>query len=229
MNRQLGGGTLAAMTEISRATPGRFRTGHSESANTVDSLLLGMRQLLEDKAFSDISVADVLTASGTSRATFYFYFSSKFSVLCALLERSMDDIFTTVQPFLARSEEDSVDEALTRSLTQVTHAWHRHRVVLRATAHHWHSDPDLHSLWLSIVERFVSAGAEEIERERNAGFITAAESSRSLAATLFWGTERVLYIAGLGVDPSLPDEESALGPLIAMWQGALYGRGAGGG
>lgn len=128
-----------------------------------------------------------------------------------------------MQPFLARSDEDSVDEALRRSLTQVTQAWHRHRVVLRATAHHGHSDPDLHSLWLSIAERFVSAGAAEIDRQRDAGLVTSAESSRTLAATLFWGTERVLYIAGLGVDPSLPDEESALGPLIAMWHGALYG------
>lgn len=216
-------GTLAAMTGTSRRTSSRFRSVETEGVSTVDSLLAATLRLLGEKSFNDISVADILSTAKISRATFYFYFASKFSVLSALLERAMDDIFITVQPFLARSEQDSPEEALERSLRAVTAAWHRHRSVLQAAAHHWHSDPGLHRLWLSIVERFVSAGAEEIERERAAGLITSEESGRTLAATLFWSTERVLYIAGLGVDPSLPDEEAALGPLVAMWHGTLYG------
>ena len=193
-----------------------------EGVGAVDSLLAATHQLLEEKAFSDISVADILTAAGVSRATFYFYFASKFSVLCALLERAMDDIFGTVQPFLARSDDDAPEEALERSLRAVTTAWHRHRSVLQATARHWHSDSGLHELWLAIAERFISAGAEEIERERAAGLITSKDSGRTLAATLFWGTERVLYIAGAGVEPTLANEEAAVGPLVAMWHGTLY-------
>jgi len=211
------------MTGIPRRPSTRYRSVVTEGVTAVDSLLAATLQLLEDKPFSDISVADILTAARVSRATFYFYFASKFSVLCALLERAMDDIFGTVQPFLARSDEDAPEEALERSLRAVTAAWHRHRPVLQATARHWHSDAALHELWLTIAERFISAGAEEIERERVAGLITSRQSGRTLAATLFWGTERVLDIAGLGVEPSLPDEEAALGPLVAMWHGTLYG------
>jgi hypothetical protein len=47
--------------------------------------------------------------------------------------------------------------------------------------------------------------------------------SRTLAATLFWGTERVLSVAGMGVEPDLVDEEAAVAPLVAMWRGTLYG------
>lgn len=215
--------TLAAMSEIPRRAPGRYRSVDTAGVSTVDSLFDATRRLLDEKSFNDISVADVLVEAGISRATFYFYFSSKFSVLCGLLEQAMDDIFHTVQPFLVRSDEDSPEEALERSLRAVTAAWHRHRPILQSAAHHWHSDAGLRELWLSIVERFVSAGAEEIERERAAGLITSNESGRALASTLFWGTERVLYIAGLGVEASLPDEEAALGPLVAMWHGTLYG------
>lgn len=211
------------MAEISRRVSSRYRSVETDGVGAVDSLLAATLRLLEEKPFSDISVADVLTAAGVSRATFYFYFASKFSVLCALLERTMDDIFATVQPFLARSDEDAPEEALERSLRAVTMAWHRHRPVLQATAHHWHSDAGLHELWLRIVERFVSAGAEEIEREREAGLITSKESGRMLASTLFWSTERVLYIAGAGVEPTLANEEAAIGPLVAMWHGTLYG------
>jgi TetR/AcrR family transcriptional regulator, ethionamide resistance regulator len=80
----------------------------------------------------------------------------------------------------------------------------------------------LRNLWLGIAERFIAAGAVEIERERAARIITSRVPSRTLAATLFWGTERVLYIAGLGVESSFADEEAAVDALMAMWLGTLY-------
>jgi TetR/AcrR family transcriptional regulator, ethionamide resistance regulator len=94
--------------------------------------------------------------------------------------------------------------------------------VLQAANHHWHSEPELRNLWLAITERFIAAGAIEIDRERAAGIITSPVPSRTLAATLFWGTERVLYIAGLGVEPTLADEEAAVDALVTMWRGTLY-------
>ena len=105
----------------------------------------------------------------------------------------------------------------------MTQAWHRHRAVLQAANQHWHSEPALKALWLTVVERFVTAGAVEIDRERDSGLIVSDVPSRTLAATLFWSTERVLHIAGMGVDPDLTDEEAMIGPLVAMWNGTLYG------
>lgn len=211
------------MTEVARRAGGRRRTVDIDGAAAAASILEATARLLASQSFNDISVAQILTEAKISRATFYFYFASKFSVLSGLLEAAMNDIFDTVQPFLARSPEDSPTVALQRSIGAVTHAWHRHRRVLQAANDHWHSEPELGSLWLAIVERFVAAGALEIERERAAGMITSTVPSRTLASTLFWGTERVLYIAGLGIEPALADEESAVDALVAMWRGTLYG------
>lgn len=215
-------GIVGSVTEISRRVPNRFRSVDID-VRPADEILGATLSLLGRKPFNDISVADILVESKVSRTTFYFYFASKFTVLSGLLEQAMGDIFQTVQPFLSRSDDDSPEEALDRSIRAVTKAWHRHRAVLQAATHHWHSDPGLHTLWLQIVEQFVSAGAAEIERERAAGKITSTESGRTLASVLFWGTERVLYMAGLGVEQALPDEESTIGPLVAMWHGTLYG------
>jgi TetR/AcrR family transcriptional regulator, ethionamide resistance regulator len=216
------------MTDMTRRTVGRRqavgrrRVVDTDSASAADSIFAATARLLARQSFAEISVAQILTEAKVSRATFYFYFASKFSVLSGLLERAMDDIFETVQPFLARSGKDSPTVALQRSIRAVTQAWHRHRPVLRAANHHWHSEPELRDLWLAIAERFIAAGADEIERERAAGMITSPVPSRTLAATLFWGTERVLYIAGLGVEPSLADEEAAVEALVSMWLGTLY-------
>jgi AcrR family transcriptional regulator len=209
------------MTEMTRRAVGRRRVADTEGS-AAENIFSATARLLARQSFSDISVAQILTEASISRATFYFYFSSKFSVLSALLERAMNDIFETVQPFLARSPEDSPTVALQRSIRAVTQAWHRHRPVLQAANHHWHSEPELRSLWLAITERFITAGAAEIDRERAAGIITSQVPSRTLAATLFWGTERVLYIAGLGVEPNLADEEAAVDVLVTMWRGTLY-------
>ncbi|MEZ0365835.1 MULTISPECIES: TetR/AcrR family transcriptional regulator [Mycobacterium] len=210
------------MTETARRGAGRRRSVDIDGASA-ESILAATARLLAWQSFNDISVAQILTEAKISRATFYFYFASKFSVLSGLLETAMGDIFETVQPFLARSPEDPPTVALQRSIRAVTRAWHRHRLVLQAVNDHWHSEPELRGLWLGIVERFVAAGAVEIERERAAGMIASAVPSRTLASTLFWGTERVLYIAGLGIEPTLADEEAAVDALVAMWQGTLYG------
>jgi TetR/AcrR family transcriptional regulator, ethionamide resistance regulator len=209
------------MTDTTRRAVGRRRVADTE-ASAAESIFSATARLMGRESFSDVSVAQILTEAGVSRATFYFYFSSKFSVLSGLLERAMNDIFETVQPFLARSPDDPPTVALQRSIRAVTQAWHRHRPVLQAANHHWHGEPELRNLWLAITERFITAGAAEIDRERAAGIVTSQVPSRTLAATLFWGTERVLYIAGLGVEPTLADEESAVDALVTMWRGTLY-------
>jgi TetR/AcrR family transcriptional regulator, ethionamide resistance regulator len=218
---------VAAVTDMTHRMQGRPRSVESAGVGAAEGIYAATAQLMEHLVFNDISVAQILTKAGVSRTTFYFYFASKFTVLSGLLSRAMDDIFQTVQPFLARSADDAPEAALERSISQVTQAWHRHRLVLRAVNHHWQTEPELRTLWLDVVERFVVAGAREIERERLDGVIASEVPSRTLAATLFWGTERVLHIAGMGVEPDLPDEESAVPSLVAMWRGTLYGWPAG--
>jgi len=215
---------VAPVTDMTHRTQGRPRLVDADGVSVAEGIYRATARLMERLPFNDISVAQILTEAGVSRTTFYFYFASKFTVLTGLLTRAMDDIFETVQPFLSRSADDAPEAALERSLRQVTQAWHRHRLVLRAVDHHWQTEPELRTLWLDVVERFVVAGAREIDRERQDGLIASPVPSRALAATLFWGTERVLHIAGMGVEPNLPDEEAAVASLVAMWNGTLYGQ-----
>ena len=155
------------MTDMTRRTVGRRqavgrrRVVDTDSASAADSIFAATARLLARQSFAEISVAQILTEAKVSRATFYFYFASKFSVLSGLLERAMDDIFETVQPFLARSGEDSPTVALQRSIRAVTQAWHRHRPVLQAANHHWNSEPELRDLWLAIAERFIASVRRE--------------------------------------------------------------------
>jgi TetR/AcrR family transcriptional regulator, ethionamide resistance regulator len=197
---------------------------HGGTSDTEIAIFDATEQLLGEMPLHDLSVAQIITAAGISRATFYFYFSSKFAVVSGLLARVMEEIFTVVQPFTAREEGVPPEEALEKSLSAAIVLWASHRPALRAVHEHWNTTDELRTLWLDVVGRFTNAIASEIDRERTEGLAGGQADSRQIAAACLWGTECVLYVAGLGVDPLFPDEESALAALMAIWTGALYGR-----
>jgi AcrR family transcriptional regulator len=196
---------------------------HGGTSDTELAIFDAAERLLAEMPLHDLSVAQIIAAAGISRATFYFYFSSKFAVVSGLFARVMDEIFTVVQPFTRREETIDPERALRESLSAAVSLWAAHRPALRAVHEHWNTTDELRTLWIKVVERFTEAVAGEIDRERAAGLSHDGADSRQLAASLLWGTECVLYVAGLGVDPNLRDEASALAPLMALWSGTLYG------
>jgi len=197
---------------------------HEGTSDTEAAIFDATERLLADVPLHDLSVAQIIAAAGISRATFYFYFSSKFAVLSGLLAKVTDEIFEMVQPFVRREATVAPRDALEQSLTAAVKLWATHRPALRAIHEHWNTTAELRELWLGVVERFTEAAAAEIDREREAGLARPGVDSRRLAAVLMWSSERCLYVAGLGSDSNLPDEESTLAPLLGLWSAALYGR-----
>jgi AcrR family transcriptional regulator len=183
-------------------------------------------RLLAAEGLHEISVAHILRESGVSRATFYFYFSSKFAVVTGLLARVYDRLFDVVQPFVSRNAGESPEGALHRSLDAAAAIWRQHRPLLRALHEHWAVVAELGAAWHSISVRFTDAVAASIDKDRAAGLAVAGPDSRQLAALLLWSTDQCLYIAGLGADDDLPGEHATVEPLMTMWLGCLYGSSA---
>jgi AcrR family transcriptional regulator len=189
-------------------------------------ILAATERLLETTPLSELNVARILTESGISRATFYAYFASKYSPVAKLLEQTMDEIYDSVGAFTQRTPGDSAADgraALDEGLAGAARLFRDHRMLLRATVEHWHEVPELRTLWLGVMDRFTEAFAAEIDRERAAGNAPPGLPGRELAAAMIWGSERVLYVAGLRVTDDLPHEDRALLALQAFWRGAVYG------
>jgi TetR/AcrR family transcriptional regulator, ethionamide resistance regulator len=211
----------ARALQASRATD-RPRS-HAGTSDTELAIFAATERLLAKVPLHDISVAQIIEEAGVARATFYFYFSSKYAVVAGLLAQVMDEIYEVVEPFRARTADEAPDAALRRSLEAATVVWGSHRAAVRATVEHWHAIPELHALWLGVVQRFTEAVATEIDRQRREGLAPPGVDSRQLAAGLIWSTERILYIGGLGVDDNLPTEKDTVDLLMALWLGVLYG------
>jgi AcrR family transcriptional regulator len=196
---------------------------HAGDSQTEQAIFAATEELLVDVPLQELSVAQIIERAEVSRATFYFYFSSKYAVVTGLLARVMDEIYEVMQPFVRR-EGDAIPEAALRdSLSAAARVWSAHRAPLRAVMEHWHSVPELQALWLDVVNRFASGLAVDIDRDRAAGLAPDGTDSRSLAAALVWATERCFYVAGLGVDDALVGEQEIVEPLLAIWLGTIYG------
>jgi AcrR family transcriptional regulator len=208
------------LTATRRADRPRVHAGDSD---TEQAIFAATEELLLEVPLQYLSVAQIIERAGVSRATFYFYFSSKYAVVTGLLAQVMDEIYDVMQPFVQRQESTIAEAELRESLTAAAGVWFKHRASLRAVMEHWHAVPELKALWLSVINRFASGLAVSIDRERAAGLAAPGGDSRQLGAALIWATERCFHVAGLGVDEELPSEKEIVEPLLAMWLGTIYG------
>jgi len=179
-------------------------------------------RLLADQPLGALSVAAIIEQAGVSRATFYNYFGSKYAVMSGLLARVMDDAFALSVPFLQQQRAGSIIESLQISLQAAVELWARHRIVLQAVMETFPFDPWLESQWTRQLARFADEVALEVDDERHRGTLPSGLDSHSLAVTLVWSTERCLFVAGRGLDPSMADEHAAVDALVALWAGALH-------
>jgi AcrR family transcriptional regulator len=206
------------MREADRPRP------HRGDSATERAVFDATEALLAEVPLQDLSVAQIIARAGVSRATFYFYFSSKYAVVASLLASVMDEIYAVMQPFVMRTGGAIAVQPLRASLEAAAEVWCRHRAPLRAVMENWHAVPELRVLWLDVVDRFAAGLAIGIDRERATGLAPGGVDSRQLGKALIWGTERCFHVAGLGIDPDLAGEQQIVEPLLAMWLGAIYGR-----
>ena len=178
--------------------------------------------MLEDVPLHELSVAQIITEAGISRATFYFYFSSKFAVLTALVARVMDEVIEASLAYPITSGDPATQ--LERRVEAAAGVWGRRRAVLRATAENFNAFPELRELWLSVMQRLTDGIAREIEHARARGDAPPGADSRSLAAALAWSIERSFYVAGLGLHDFWVDEQDTVAAITGQWVTAVYGR-----
>ena len=205
---------------------GVFRRGSDGNPDTRTQIFAATEELLAQVPLHDLSVAQIIEQAEISRATFYAYFSSKFDVVAGLLTKVTDDVYEVARLFIERADGEPPDEALRRALEATELLWRTHRFSLRAAVEHWHSVPELKTIWLGAVARFTEGIAGEIDRQRATGIAPRGVDSTELTAILLWSTERSLYIAGLDINTPLSDEGRAVPALYALWRGSIYGAGA---
>jgi TetR/AcrR family transcriptional regulator, ethionamide resistance regulator len=178
-------------------------------------ILAATRQLLEERRFDEISVADILGAAGVSRGTFYFYFARKHEVLAALVRDAVQRGHEAARPWLTHEGEDERRAAVRHGISEGAALWREQAPVLRAIVENWRGDPELTALWLGQMNSYTDATAARIETDTGA-------SAYPLAAALTWLGERLYYLAALDITP-FDNQDTLVDVLTHIWMTSIYG------
>jgi TetR/AcrR family transcriptional regulator, ethionamide resistance regulator len=193
------------------------------TADLRERILDALRRLLAERSFDALSVAEIITAAGVSRASFYFYFAGKQAVLAELVRRAVGAGHEVAQPWV--QAQASPLETLRAGIDGGAGLWLSHAPVLRAIVENWASDPQLRALWLAQMATFTDATIARIEADRQADPAVAARLDGvdvpALAATLTWTGERLYYLAACGVPP-FDNRAVLVDTLTHLWVSALY-------
>jgi AcrR family transcriptional regulator len=187
-------------------------------ADLRERIIEALRELLRERTFDALSVAEIITAAGVSRASFYFYFAGKQAVLAELVRRAVSAGHEAAQPWVQAQAHPR--QTLRAGIDAGAGLWLSNAAVLRAIVESWASDPQLRELWLAQMTTFTNAAITRIEADRQANPAVDARLDGvdvpALAASLTWTGERLYYLAACGVSP-FDDRTVLVDTLTHLW------------
>lgn len=204
-----------------RSTRGR-RTVRPSGDEREQAILSTAERLLDERAFSDISVDDLAKGAGLSRPTFYFYFGSKDAVLLTLFERILVAADSTMAGN-AISVSDDPAQVWRAGIYAFFEAFRAHRGVALAGLAARGTNPELRSLWSRFMQKWIDQVAELITAERDRGAAPDTIPAHDLSTALNLMNERVVFASGSAEQPAIATEEAALDTLAHIWVKSIYG------
>lgn len=211
------------MTTSSAARSARGRRATRPSGDDREAAILATaKRLLEHKKFADISVDDLAKGAGLSRPTFYFYFSSKESVLLNLMEpliRQADTGFNGAMDHLPTDPR----RAFRAGITIFFEAFAADPVMARTAAEALPFNDELHTWWSSFMQKWIVQTAALITAERERGVAPDTIPALDLATSLNRMNEQMINATIAEAEGSVPPER-IVDTLTHIWLTSIYGQ-----
>lgn len=211
------------MTDASpRSSRREAREPAGRNSELEEAICAAAERLMSERPFTQLSVADVLAEAGVSRASFYFYFASKYALLERLAERVTGSVFGLSRAWFAGDDGDPRAQ-LREAVAGAFDTWAMHGPVIRAIIESGPAADEVAALWERLMGEFVDAAADRIRRDRAGGASYAdGPDAQTLAASLLWMTERALYLSIAGGEPAFQDRERTVEALTTVWWRSIY-------
>ena len=184
------------------------------------AVLQAMEELLAEGAtYATLSVERIAKRAGISRTAFYFYFADKRELLMRLASKLSDELYQEADAWWSGAGDGP--QQLTAALGKIAALYRAHGPLVRAVVEMSTYDDVVGPFWRTLVERFVSASAQRIASEIDAGRADATLNPEATAFALVWMVERVLYEM-LAQDAPVSDDE-LVRALATIWIATVYG------
>ena len=200
------------MVNVDLQTPGRRRTRQEVEADVRDALL---RLLDEGKPFKDLTVDELARAAGLSRTAFYFYFPGKNQVLMTALGEAAEAMYAEADQWW--HGEGPPEQLVRVAMEGIVGVFQRYATPMRTAVEVTTYDPEVAAFYNRVMERFVSATAEHLRRERQGGRLRSVDSD-AVAEVLVWMVERCNNVL---IGHGRPAEQ-IVEAFTTIWVHALY-------
>ncbi len=189
-----------------------------KSERTREAILDSALQFLWKSPFRDLTVGELMSATGSSRSTFYQYFKDLHELMEALLRGLNQEIFEVARPWF-EGEGDPVP-LLKESLAGLVKVCHEQGPIIRAVVEAAPMDGRLEQAWSNFIKSFDDAVAERITEHQAAGHIAVFDAR--LVAIALNRMDVGVMIQHFGRLPrSNPNQ--VCDSITQIWVSTLYG------
>ncbi|WP_068114095.1 TetR/AcrR family transcriptional regulator [Tropicimonas marinistellae] len=189
----------------------------SKAAQTRSAILDAGRAFLERHPFRELTVGNLMAATGYSRSAFYQHFNDLHGLMEALLDEVKGGIVEGAQPWLS-GDGDPV-ASLQESLTALVDVGHEHGSILRAVSDAAPSDDRLEHVWHSFLGSFDVIVAARIAEDQERA-LTPEFDPMPVARALNRMDAGFLIQAFGSVEKS--DKDDVLAAIMRVWLSTLY-------
>ncbi|HEX4219212.1 MAG TPA: TetR/AcrR family transcriptional regulator [Acidimicrobiales bacterium] len=177
------------------------------------------KALLADHPWSEVSIQDIMSASGVSRTSFYRHFDDGQHLLLTLLEEVGHRTGAPAEKWLGATGDPV--EALRAAVAELVSVYETHGPILQAIAEAAAQDSEIDAVYHQVAEGFVQTVAARIVIDVNAGASEVGDATET-ARALVWMSER--YLAeSLGRKPH-SDLATVRTTMFEIWTRAVYGK-----
>ena len=163
-----------------------------------------LEDLLAVKSFGALTTNDIAERAGLSRASMYFYFSSKQEALVALFAKTVEALREKSRA--AADDPAAPRDAIATAMNRTRDRWREHGLIMRVAIDQASTIPELGALWTETAEIFIDAITAILVRAGVASH-EGPDGARALARALCWMIERSFYYAS-AVSPEALDQAS---------------------
>jgi AcrR family transcriptional regulator len=176
--------------------PGKGGRRRSAAPSKGDLRELKILEVLEDllavKSFDALTTNDIAERAGLSRASMYFYFSSKQEALVALFAKTVETLREKSRA--AADDPAAPRDAIATAVYRTRDRWREHGLMMRVAIDQSSAIPEVGALWTETADIFIDAIAAIMVR---AGVPAhdGPDGARALARAVCWMIERTFYHA----------------------------------
>ena len=191
---------------------------------TREVLLAGAAEAFAEAGYNDVTIDDIAMRAGTSRGTFYLYFT-KGKILAELIERAFAQSIggssrSALLPDISTAAPYDV-ESLHRWIESYVKTWEKNRDLVRAWMEGDVTDPEVQAITRRRISRAVELlTGVLLEHQRQAGLDTDEETVRARAVLMDLQLQYFcFYFVVRRMDIN---RQAGIRALAEQWHGAIH-------